>query len=56
MFIGILGQAWSLIVSIPDLSHLSYFVALSRDIFERHTMHHSKFKVFRQSLIISFVT
>ena len=30
---GILGQVWYLIVSIPDLCHLSYFVnAIRRDM------------------------
>ena len=28
---GILGQVWCLIVSIPDLCHLSYFVKVDLD-------------------------
>ena len=30
---GILGQVWCLILSIPDLCHLSYFVATKKNMF-----------------------
>ena len=34
--IGILGQVWYLIISIPDLCHLSYFVLASHRYCSTH--------------------
>ena len=41
--IGVLGQVWCLIVSIPDLCHLSYFTDVGL-LFFKHT-YYEFFKV-----------